>query len=106
MDLAGRDRDEIEQARADMNEMIKKQKRNMDSEALKGKLVVAESKKQGLPKARNFFRYIVRFGRAKYVSYIYSIILWIAVNIFFQLWCGIWVEDRMPGTDYAYWGLG
>ena len=48
----------------------------------------------------------MRFGRAKFLSYIYSIILWISVNIFFQLWCGIWVEDRMPGTPYKYWAVG
>lgn len=105
MDLAGRDRDEIEQAEIDMNQMIKKQQVNVESDALKGKLVVAESKKQGLPKSRNFFRYIVRFGRAKFLCYIYSIILWIGVNIMFQLWCGVWVEDKLPGTEYGYWGL-
>lgn len=67
---------------------------------------MAESKRQGLPSIKNFYRYIVRFGRFKFLSYIYSIILWIGLNIFFQLWCGIWVEDTMPGTDYKFWAVG
>lgn len=49
IDMAERDREEMEEAEADMREMINKQKRNMESDALKGKLVVAESKRQGLP---------------------------------------------------------
>lgn len=96
----------MEEAERDMREMINKQKKNLESDAQKGKLVVAESKRQGLPSISNFYRYVVRFGRAKFLSYIYSIILWISVNIFFQLWCGIWVEDRMPGTPYKYWAIG
>ena len=73
----------MEEAERDMREMITKQKKNLQSEANKGKIIVAESKKQGLPSIQNFYRYVVRFGRAKFLSYIYSIILWISVNIFF-----------------------
>lgn len=89
-----------------MRRMIEEQYLNLETEAQKGKLVIAETKKQGLPRASSFFRYIVRFGRVNFLTYLYSSILWIALNIFFQLWCGIWVEDGMPGTPYHSWATG
>jgi len=34
------------------------------------------------------------------------VIIWLCLNILFQLWCAIWVENKLPGTQYEYWAIG
>ena len=48
----------------------------------------------------------MRFGRLNFLGYVYFVLIWLGLNIFFQLWCAMWVEDKMPGTAYEYWALG
>lgn len=80
--------------------------KNLQEERDKGIIVISETKKQGFPTITSFFRYIVRFGRLNYLFYVYFVIFWLGLNIFFQLWCAIWVEDKIPGTTYEYWAIG
>lgn len=66
-----------------MRQMLEFQKRNLEEQKQKGKIVVSETKKQGLPKISNFFRYIRRFGRVNFLGYVYSVFIWLGLNIMF-----------------------